>query len=235
MGNGKIIKAETRYLNCNRALKINYKIITLYLHLNNLKLFLLFLWLLSATKPLFSQKDTTKFDAKLEVAYDGKRYRVYNNWLSVGVGAGYNTKWPKDEKNIGADYSFHIKEHYLRVGGFMSGTDYLASNNYSFHLCYGIRKEHEKYNLSAFLGPSSAFFKRPLSDSLKYDLTKVYNEVGGYAVIEAVYKLKYDIGFGGQLFCDFNQYQMVYGVRFIAYFSSAYRGIKYGYRKPVKK
>lgn len=183
----------------------------------------------------FAQSDTTKFDPKKEIAYDGKRYRVYNNWLSVGAGAGYNTRWPKDEKNIGADFSFHIKTHQLRAGGFMSGVDYTAANNYSFHLCYGLRKEREKYNLSAFIGPSTSYFRRPLSDSSNYNLATVYNIVGGYAVIEAIYKIKYDVGIGGQVFCDYNQVQMVYGVRLVLYFSSAYRGIKYGSYAPAKK
>lgn len=182
-----------------------------------------------------NKKDTTAFDRKKEIAFDGKRYRVYNNWLSVSAGANYNTRWPKDEKNIGVDFSFHAKQHYFRAGGFLSGTDFTASNNYSFHLGYGLRKEGNKYNLSAFVGPSLSYFRRPLSDSSNYNLGTVYNQVGGYAVIEAVYKFKYDVGIGGQLFCDYNQVQMVYGARIILYFSSAYRGVKYGYHDPTKK
>ncbi len=187
------------------------------------------------TNLFYAQSDSVKYNPKAEIVYDGKRYRVHNNWLSVGVGANYNTNWPKDEKNIGVDYSFHIKTNYFRIGGFMSGTNYTSTNNYSFHACYGLRKEREKYNLSAFIGASSSYFRRPLRDSLNYNLATVYNLMGGYAAIEAVYKIKYDIGIGGQIFCDYNQVQMVYGVRFIAYFSSSYRGIKYGYRAPVKK
>ncbi|MES2514849.1 MAG: hypothetical protein V4580_11925 [Bacteroidota bacterium] len=189
----------------------------------------------------FAQKDSSAvhkkdtFNRKKEIVYDSKRYRVYNNWLSVGAGANYNTRWPKDERNTSADFSFHIKEQYLRIGGFMSGREFTASNNYSFHLGYGLRKEALKYNLSAFIGPSLSYFRRPLSDSLTYDLATVYNEVGGYAVVEAVFKFKYDVGFGGQIFCDYNRVQMVYGVRLIAYFSGAYRGIKPGYRGPAKK
>lgn len=183
----------------------------------------------------FAQSDSAKFNPKAEIVYDGKRYRVHNSWLSFGAGAGYNTKWPKDEKNLGADFSFHIKQHYFRAGGFMSGANFTASNNYSFHLCYGLRKEKEKYNLSAFIGPSTSYFRRPLSDSSNYNLSTVYNLAGAHACVEAVYKIKYDVGIGGQIFCDYNQVQMVYGVRLIAYFSGAYRGIKYGYRAPAKK
>jgi hypothetical protein len=181
------------------------------------------------------KKDTAVFNRKQEIVYDGKRYRVHNSWLSIGAGANYNTKWPKDEKNIAVDFSFFVKQHHFRLGGFMSGTDFTATNNYSFHLGYGLRKEREKYNLSAFIGPSTSFLRRPLSDSSNYNLGTVYNAVGGYAVIEAVYKVKYDVGIGGQIFCDYNQIQMVYGARIIVYLSGAYRGIKYGYRAPAKK
>ena len=63
----------------------------------------------------------------------------------------------------------------------------------------------------------------------------MYNNLGLHACLEAVYKFNFYIGIGGQLFCDYNQVQLIYGVRLIAYFSGAYRGIKYGYRAPVKK
>jgi hypothetical protein len=183
----------------------------------------------------FAQTDTAVYNSKKEIVYDGKRYRVYNSWLSVGAGASYNTKWPKDEKNLGADFTFHLKQYYFRFGGFMSGSDFTASNNYSFHLCYALRKEAEKFNLSIAAGPSSSYFRRPLSDSSDYNLGTVYNMVGGFAAIEAIYKIKYDVGLGGQIFCDYNQAQMVYGVRLVVYFSGAYRGIKYGYVPPKKK
>ncbi len=189
-----------------------------------------------------TKKDTVIFNPKEEISYDGKRYRVYNNWLSVGAGVGYNSHWSKDEKdekNIAADFSFHIKQYYFRLGGFLSGRDFNLTNNYSFHGCIGLRKETPKYNLSGFIGPSSSYFRRPLSDSTEYGLqtvlSSVYNRVGGYACLEAVYKIKYDVGVGGQIFCDYNEVQTVYGVRLIVYFSGAYRGIKYGRGTPKKK
>ncbi len=194
---------------------------------------LFFIFIILCCKPAHAQKDSI-FNPKKEIAYDGKRYRVYNNWVSIGGGAGFNTQWPKDEKNLALDYSFHIKQYYLRAGAFMSGVNFAQANNYNFHGMVGIRKEAIKYNLAMFIGPSYSYFRRPLKDSLDYNLDKVYNAVGGYACIEAIYKVKYDIGIGGQIFCDYNQTQMVYGVRLILYLSGAYRGIKYGYQKPKK-
>lgn len=192
------------------------------------------IFILFCTKFSFAQIDTAVYNPKKEIYYDNKRYRVYNNWLSLGPGVGYNTRWPKDEKNAAVDFSFHLKQYYFRMGGFLSGVNFNAANNYNLHLCVGLRKETEKYNLSAFIGPSSSYFRRPLADSINHNLNTVYNAVGGYAVIEAVYKLKYDVGIGGQIFCDYNQVQMVYGVRAVLYFSGAYRGIKYGYGKQKK-
>lgn len=193
-----------------------------------MKYLLVSIFILFGVNYFFAQTDSATYNPKQEIVYDGKRYRVHNNWLSAGTGACFNTQWPKDEKNIGADFSFHLKQYYFRLGGFMSGADYRATNNYNLHLGAGLRKETEKYNLSAFIGPSTSYFKRPLKDSAEYNLETVYNEFGGYAVIEAVYKIKYDVGIGGQIFCDYNRVQSVYGVRLVLYFSGAYRGIKYG-------
>jgi len=199
-----------------------------------LRFFFIFIFFLSLCKYQYAQKDTATFNRKKEVVFDNKRYRVYNSWLSAGAGISYNTKWPKDERNTGVDFSFYIKDQIFRIGAFASGADFHAINNYNLHLCYGYRKESGKFNVSAFLGPSYSYFKRPLKDSLDYDLSKTYNAFGVYAVIEGVYKVKYDIGIGAQLFCDYNPKQMIYGVRFIAYFSGAYRGLKRGYRAPNK-
>ena len=121
----------------------------------------------------------------------------------------------------------------------MSGRDFNQKNNYSAHVCAGLRKETTKYNLSAFVGPSFSYFRRPLSDSTEFGLQKIldnaYSRIGGYITLEAIYKIKYDVGIGGQLFCDYNDVQTIYGVRLIAYFSGAYRGIKYGRGTPKKK
>jgi hypothetical protein len=218
-----------------------------YLSSHLLKALLIVIFTVLCTSIGSSQTDTTKhvkkdsvkvYNPQEEIAYDGKRYRVYNNWLTFGAGAGYNTKWPKDQKNVGVDLSIHIKQYYFRAGAFMSGNDFTAANSYNFHLGMGVRKEHEKYNLSAFIGPSYSYFKRPLSDSTEFGLPSilntVYNRLGGYACLEAIYKIKYDVGIGGQVYCDYNEVQMLYGVRLVAYFSGAFRGVKYSVKKSKK-
>ena len=182
----------------------------------------------------FAQKDTLPYNRKKEIEYDGKRYRVYNNWISVGVGAGYSTRWVADQRNIGLDYSFHLEKTYFRLGAFMSGVQLTSQNNINFHGAYLYRKETTGYNLSASIGPSYSVFKRPLADSSRYNLGTTYKEVGAYACLEGVLKIKYDVGLGAQVFADYNKVQMIYGVRLIAYLSSAYRGINYGTRKYVK-
>lgn len=200
-----------------------------------LKQLLLGLFLFIGIYQGFSQTDSSKiYNPKAEIYYDNKRYRVYNNWLSFGGGGCYSTHWPKDQRNAGADYSFHVKQHYFRLGGYLNGNELHSYNNLSAHLAYGLRKETIKYNLAAFAGVSTSYFRRPISDTASYDLNNVYNAAGAYACLEAVYKIKYDVGIGGQIFCDYNQVQTVYGVRLILYFSGAYRGIKYGYGNKKK-
>ncbi len=194
-------------------------------------LFIIFFFNITVT---FAQKDTLPYNPKREITYDDKRYRIYNNWISIGVGAGYSTRWVADQRNIGLDYSFHLQKNYFRLGAFMSGVQLTNQNNINFHGAYLYRKETKDYNLSASAGPSYSVFKRPLADSSRYNLGNTYKEFGVYACLEGVIKIKYDVGLGAQVFCDYNQVQMIYGVRLIAFLSSAYRGINYGTRKYVK-
>lgn len=181
-----------------------------------------------------AQKDTT-YNPKEETVYDGKRYRVYNNWLSAGAGWAYNTHREKDQKSVGVDFNFHIKKQEFQLGVFTTGNNFTPGNNYNFHLGLGLRRERPKYNLAAFVGPSASYFYRPLKDTLNYDISRLYNEVGGYACVQVVYKIKYDIGLGLDLFADYNKTQAIFGTRVILFFSGAYRGIKTGHYMDGKR
>ncbi len=178
----------------------------------------------------------TKMDTLLqyltkEVVYDKKRYLVYNNWVSGGVGFSYNSNWYNehtDERNIGVDLNFNIRKYYYSAGVFASGRDLAKINNYSFFALTGLRKELLKSNWSIFVGPSLSYFRRPLLDTNIMDKSTVrfslFNRVGLYAKCEVVVKLKYDIGLGLQVFANYNDVQFIYGVRFLLYLSSAFRG-----------
>ncbi|MBS1636386.1 MAG: hypothetical protein JST26_10745 [Bacteroidetes bacterium] len=175
------------------------------------------------------------YDPKEEIVYDGKRYRVHNNWLSAGMGWAVNTHRELDQKTVAVDYNFHIRRQYFQAGAFMSGNNFTPGNNYNFHVGFGLRKETARYNLAAFVGPSASYFYRPLPDTLNYDISRLYNRVGAYASVQAVYKIKYDVGIGLEVFGDYNQTQSIFGTRIILYFSGAYRGIKKGHYIDSKK
>lgn len=174
----------------------------------------------------FAQQDTSKpaYNPKEEVLYDGKRYRVHNNWLSFGGGWAVNTHREKDQKVLALDYNFHIKTHQFQAGAFMSGNNFTPGNNYNFHIGYGLRQEKIKYNFAAFGGISTSYFYRPLEDSVNHNVSRLYNELGGYVCVQLVYKIKYDVGAGLEVFADYNQVQSIVGARIILYFSGAYRG-----------
>lgn len=159
-----------------------------------------------------------------EVLYDGKRYRIYNNYLTFGGGFLGSSIRENGQKVIAADYHFHIRKQYFQVGGMISGDEFLSNNNTQVHVCYGLRRERNTTNLAAFIGPS---FFTGVTGTPGITDPSFYNGVGAYFSLQAVSKfISYDIGLGGELFAELSQKQRVFGFKIIIFFSSAYRGIK---------
>ena len=181
-----------------------------------------------------AQKDTLPFNRKKEIIYDGKRYRVYNDYLTFGAGEAFSDLRAKDQKCINVDFQFHLTKEYFQLGFFMSGDEFLRNTNIQGHFCYGYRHEKEKYNLAAFVGPSYSYFVTGSTDTSGFFVVKSNTSLGGYLCLQGVYKLKYDVGIGLELFADISPLQKIGGVRIVCYFSGAYRGEKRGY-KPKKK
>jgi hypothetical protein len=185
--------------------------------------------------PNFAQKDTLPYNRKEEIVYDSKRYRKYNNYLTFGMGKGYTDVRRLMQSYINVDFQFHLQREYFQMGIFMSGDDFLRNNNIQGHICYGYRHEREKYNLAGFIGPSYSYFVTGRIDTSGYILPVVNNTLGAYVCLQAVYKLKYDVGVGIELFGDISPLQKMAGARMIIYFSGAYRGIKKGFNTKPKK
>lgn len=194
-----------------------------------LLIFLTFCFTLS-----LAQKDTLPFNRKKEIIYDGKRYRVYNDYLTFGAGEAFSDVRSKDQKCINADFQFHLQKEYFQIGFFMSGDQFLRNTNLQGHLCYGLRREKELYNLAAFIGPSYSYFVTGSTDTSGVFRVRSHESVGGYICLQGVYKVKYDVGLGIELFADLSPEQKIGGVRLILYFSGAYRGEKRGYKSKKK-
>ena len=182
----------------------------------------------------FSQKDTLPYNPKQELEFDGKRYRKYNNYLTLGIGKAFSNVRSKDQSLISVDFHFHLQRHYLQIGFFMSGDQLLANNNISGHLCYGLRRERNRTNFAAFVGPSYDNFVVAKEDSVGYFHPVINNVLGGYISLQGIYKFKYDLGIGVELFADINEKQQLFGGRIVVYLSGAYRGEKRGFKSKPK-
>lgn len=167
-----------------------------------------------------------------EVLYDGKRYRLYNNYLTVGAGFLSSSIRHTVQKSVAADYNFHIRRHYFQAGLSMSGDEFLANNNSELRVGYGLRRERNTTNLAAYIGPT--FFTGVQGVQGVSDPT-FYNGVGGYMCLQAVSKfIAYDIGLGGELFAEVSEKQTQFGFKIIIFFSGAYRGLKKNYNPNVR-
>lgn len=178
-----------------------------------------------------AQKDTLPFDRKKEIVYDGKRYRVYNNYLTFGGGKAYSDIRTKEQSVINADFQFHLQKEYFQIGFYMSGDKFLRNTNVQGHICYGYRYEKELFNLAGFIGPSYSYFVTGSTDTAGVFTVKEHNAFGGYLALQGIYKIKYDVGIGIELYADISAEQKMAGARVILYFSGAYRGVKRGYKK----
>jgi len=191
--------------------------------MKKLKYFLIFL---SFSSVLFAQPKGD-FDKKKEITYDGKRYRVFNNYITAGGGSCYNNFIQNTNLNIGADFNYHIQKIYFQTGGFLAGSYFGNYNHLQIHTAFGKRFEMKKFNMAGYLGGSYAFINRPIIDTvLKETRARTLNPFGIHAAVQFTYKYKYDLGIGICLFSDINKYQSVYGLRLELYFSGAFLGYK---------
>jgi hypothetical protein len=211
--------------------------------------------------PGFSQKEKPReqkppYDRKEEILSAGKRYRLYNNYVTAGGGIMASSIRGKEQKNIGINYHFHIQRQYFQAGLMMSGEEFLSNNQVQGHLGYGWRKETSKINLAFFGGLT--YFNGVIgrTDTSGNSYPEYYSGGGLYVSGQLVTKLSYDIGIGIEIFAESNKfapvpstyrwyegapvfkksgdYQQLAGFRLILFFSGAYRGVKKNYNPHVR-
>ncbi|MDI9342023.1 MAG: hypothetical protein QM534_15735 [Sediminibacterium sp.] len=179
------------------------------------------------------RKDNEVYDRKAEVIFEHKRYRVWNNYVTAGTGVAFSPQRFDVQRLGGGDFNFHLRDQYFQVGGFISGTSLAyAKNNLQIHAGYGKRIEKSKYNFALFAGPSFSYGFLLIKDTASTTglSPQDYKEIGGYLSTQLVYKLKYDLGIGIELFADYNRKHQLFGGKIILFFSGAYRGYMPGYR-----
>jgi hypothetical protein len=169
-------------------------------------------------------KDTA-YDRKAEIVIKNKRYRIYNNCITIGGGYAYNSGWPQVQLNSAVDYQFHVKKFQFQIGALLLGPKLLTlSTAANAHVGFGYKREHCNYFWAVYGGISyTGGYK-------KADTSKVYNEhistFGGYVNAKIFYKINFDYGIGASAFFDINSAQKIVGIRAELFFSGAYKGFK---------
>jgi hypothetical protein len=176
------------------------------------------------------KKERPPFDRKEEIIHNGKRYRIYNNYLTLGGGFGGSSIRSGSQRNAGIDFHFHIRRLYFQAGAMLSGNDFFSNNHTQGHFGAGYRKEGRHTNFAVFGGPCyfSGVEGEPPAPP------RFYEGVGAYVCVQAVSKMMYDIGLGVDLITEFNYRQSLYGLRIIVFFSGAYQGLKRNFNPNVR-
>lgn len=152
------------------------------------------------------------------------------------MGGGFLTSSLREDvqKNIGFDFHFHIRRQYFQAGLLMSGVEFMSNNNIQAHLGYGLRKENSFAHFAAFGGISYYTGVKAFEDSILGVIPLYYQGVGAYISAQAIKKITYDVGIGVEVFGELSKTQNMAGVKFILYFSGAYKGPKQKYNKYVR-
>ena len=177
------------------------------------------------------------YSRKEEIIYDGKRYRIHNNYVTLGGGPGYSSIRSDLQQVAGVDFQFHIRREYFQAGVVLSGFQFFANNHIQLHAGYGKRKETSRYNLACFGGPS---FYQGVEGAVGQPEV-FYGGAGLYVSAQAVRKLTYDVGAGLEVFADlgfrlggWGREQILYGAKLVVFFSGSYRGPKRNYNPNVR-
>jgi len=160
--------------------------------------------------------------AKEEIIFDGKRYRIHNNYFTLGGGFTFSGIRDEVQKNIAGDFQFHIRREHFQLGMMINGNSFGDVKDLQLHAGYGYRIEKNKTNLAAFIGPM--YFTGVEGDVNTGPL--FYDGFGAYACVQGIYKFWYDVGLGLELFGNVSYKQSMVGLKLIAYFSNAYKGPK---------
>jgi len=173
------------------------------------------------------------YNRKEEIIHNAKRYRVYNNYLTLGGGFFYSNIRSDLQQAICIDYQFHIRRQQFQIGVMMSGDEFRSNNNIQAHVGYGYRQEKRKSNLAVFGGLT--YYNGVVGSKDSIPIPILYDGFGGYLSFQAIRKLTYDLGVGLEFMAEVTPQQNMLGIKFIAFFSGAYRGSARNYNPNVRK
>ncbi|HTL83250.1 MAG TPA: hypothetical protein VL651_16160 [Bacteroidia bacterium] len=177
----------------------------------------------------------TRPNFKQEIIVGDKKYRVWDNYVTFGVGSCLLTNNPYFQLAFGIDFNFHIKQIYFNGGGLVSGQSYGLWNNENVHMGYiPIRHQNEKYSYAIVLDASYSSQRRFAYPPDVY-IVNPLRQFGFYTEFQFDKKIDYSTGYGACFFMDLTPKNQIFGLRIDGYLSGGYRGYAPGhYKKPIQ-
>ncbi|MGZ3862406.1 MAG: hypothetical protein ACXVPN_03185 [Bacteroidia bacterium] len=169
------------------------------------------------------------YNRKKEIKIDGKKYRIYNNYLTLGAGKAYNSAYNDVMFTPAVDLNCHLQKTRFQIGALTQGRTWGDNKLVQFHLGLGYRKESYRYLWAVYggLAYTDGYTPFQLKATDGSDSVKVLGHItsnGIYAAAQLFYKIKFDYGLGLTAFASYNKYQSIAGLRLELFFSGAYRG-----------
>lgn len=191
------------------------------INLNNWKFSYILFLSFFCVSGIIAQEKQKKDELKLERNFHGNRFKLFNNYVNFGAGIGSSFHKNEYWMPTAVEFNFHIKRTYFMAGyqrtdisGFLNKPKQNRMND--LHLCIGFRKETKALNIAYYGGIS-----RPWG---VFNDTTSFGAIGGYAEVQFIRKLFFDVGAGLSFFGNYNPYFPMVGMRIDIFLSGAYQG-----------
>ncbi len=191
-----------------------------------------------------------------KIIYDKKIYKLNSGFASVGVGGYTSNQLNYLMKGFSLDINIHtFKQYFLQFG--FSRIVFDESFNYpdkksttiryfNFHLsplCVKTENVHFAFVFNpigiAYGGgykDDTYYFNGILLQDSTNTIHSNYFAFNYYSSIQAIYKFKYDLGIGAEMYAEYSEHFLLFGLKATFYFCGSYMGKKPGpdWYKPKK-
>ncbi|GAB4207207.1 MAG: hypothetical protein Fur0023_17810 [Bacteroidia bacterium] len=210
------------------------------------KVFIIFLITINVLQSQNIKVDTVYKDSvPIKILYDNKIYKLNAGFFTIGTGLFLSNNISYNMKGISLHFNFHtFKEAYMQVGlirikdnksftfperkdinvsyfNFLFSPFVIKTENIRFAfifnpigITYGGGYKDETYHYTGIIAQDST--------------NTIQNNYFGwhlYSSVQGVYKFKYDLGLGVDVYAEYlNDQTIIAGVKLCFYFSAAFKG-----------
>lgn len=210
------------------------------------KISLVFLVVINTLKSQNIKVDTIYKDSvPFKILYDNKIYKLNAGFFTIGTGLFLSNNISYNMKGISLHFNFHIfREVYTQVGlirikdnksfTFPEKKDVTISYFNFLFSPFVIKKENIHFafifnSIGVAYGGGYKDETYHYKGGIAQDSTNtIQNNYFGwhfYSSVQCVYKFKYDLGIGADMYAEyFNDQTVIVGIKISLYFSAAFRG-----------